>query len=143
MRPAEVERDRLLDALYAELPTIACQGLCERSCGPIPLTTHERARVRRALHRQITCEPPDYNCSALVAKRCSVYATRPMICRLWGLVEGMRCPWGCVPERVLTDAEGARYLARASQIGGRVRFTLGESLTPEEFALAIEEAGSR
>src|SRR2546429_6087610 len=30
--------------------------------------------------------------------RCTVYEVRPMICRLWGMVEGMQCPHGCVPE---------------------------------------------
>lgn len=51
--------------------------------------------------------------------RCSVYEIRPMICRLWGLVRGMPCPYGCRPEGgLLPDEEGQRLLREAERIGG-------------------------
>lgn len=52
----------------------------------------------------------DMVCLKLVEGLCSVYEDRPMLCRLWGLVEGMKCQWGCVPERYLTDREGREFL---------------------------------
>ena len=50
-------------------------------------------------------------------RRCNVYDIRPLICRLWGLVRTMRCPWGCVPERWLSHEDGHRLLARVEAIG--------------------------
>jgi Fe-S-cluster containining protein len=51
--------------------------------------------------------------------RCAVYGIRPMVCRLWGLVEGMPCPHGCRPDGgLLPDTEGRRLLIEAERIGG-------------------------
>jgi hypothetical protein len=54
-------------------------------------------------------------CPALsLVGRCTVYEVRPMLCRLWGAVEGMRCDRGCLPVGgLLSDVEGGRLL-RAS-----------------------------
>jgi Fe-S-cluster containining protein len=58
-------------------------------------------------------------CPALtVLGRCSVYADRPLLCRIWGVVESLPCQWGCRPARVLTDAEGYGLLARAADVDG-------------------------
>ena len=37
----------------------------------------------------------------------------------WGLidVDGMRCPWGCSPDRWLTDEEGKAFLIEAQRLG--------------------------
>lgn len=103
---------RGLDALYASLPALECQGRCAESCGPIVAGPVELARLVEATGAEPTVDD-DLTCSLLVDERCSAYAVRPAICRLWGLVESMRCPWGCVPSRVLTDAEGFEVLRRA------------------------------
>lgn len=101
-----------LDQLYAQVPTIACQGLCHESCGPLVIDPPERERIIARTGRNI----PNLatTCPALTMfGRCSVYADRPLLCRLWGVVESMPCPWGCRPERTLTDAEGHALLAQA------------------------------
>lgn len=48
---------------------------------------------------------------------CSIYEQRPLICRLFGLVEGMRCPYGCIPDRWLTDAEAYELMTEADNVG--------------------------
>jgi len=53
---------------------------------------------------------PNLTCPALVNGLCSVYAVRPLICRLWGVVREMACPFGCKPERWLADREVKRML---------------------------------
>ena len=68
-------------------------------------------------------------------RRCAVYEVRPMICRLWGLVERMPCPFGCRPEGgLLSDEEGARLLREANRIGGedpeQLDRLIGELLAP-------------
>jgi Fe-S-cluster containining protein len=118
-RPADVRAE--LDALYAELPEIECRGQCFDSCGAISMTRPER---RRIAERGIDIAPTGnvdggLSCNALtVLKRCSVYAIRPMICRLWGLTRVITS-YGCVPEGGwLTEAQAYEYLARAEEIAG-------------------------
>ena len=38
---------------------------------------------------------------------CMAYKIRPAVCRIWGCMDTplMRCPYGCVPTRWITDAE--------------------------------------
>jgi Fe-S-cluster containining protein len=116
--------DAQLDALYARLPVIDCAGLCAESCGPIDMTFRERARIRE--HGQRITEPekalarPGFRCDALTAAgRCGVYDVRPLICRLWGVTENMRCPWGCQPHpRHLTAVEANQLMTEAMLIGG-------------------------
>lgn len=119
-RPGRPRRDRdaELEQLYAELPALDCQGRCAESCGPIAMSALERQRIEA---RGVKLMPLAMTCPALTQLgRCSVYEVRPLICRLWGLVEQMACPWGCRPEGgFLDDATARRLLARAEVIGGR------------------------
>jgi Fe-S-cluster containining protein len=115
-RPASiVVAKRQLDELYAELPALDCQRRCQDSCGPIAMSYVEWARIVKKLGYEPRATGAV--CPLLRAGLCSVYPVRPMLCRLWGLVETMQCPWGCVPERVLTTREGYVFLARARAIG--------------------------
>lgn len=107
-----------LDELYAGLPKIQCQGFCSASCGPIGMSLRERERAEQAGGRELPIIRQG-SCPMLVDRRCSIYEVRPMTCRLWGMVEAMRCPYGCQPERLLTDEEGKRLLEGAEAIGGR------------------------
>jgi Fe-S-cluster containining protein len=118
-----------LDELYAQLPAIDCQGLCVDSCGPIPAGEFERRRMESASGRKLTADKvfqslengqlnACHECSMMENGRCAVYDVRPAICRLWGVAEDLRCPYGCEPERVLTVAEGYAFLAEAYAIAG-------------------------
>lgn len=108
---SDVRAKALLDELYAELPAIDCQRKCESSCGPIAMSRGEWQRIikRKGFEPRAT----SIDCPLLDRGLCSVYAIRPMICRLWGVIETMPCPWGCKPERYLSTREGYIYLARA------------------------------
>jgi hypothetical protein len=58
-------------------------------------------------------------CPALGPFRtCGVHDVRPMICRLWGSAEMMRCEFGCRPQRELSEAEAYEFLERSRRIGG-------------------------
>lgn len=119
----------LLDQLYAELPTIECRRRCHSACGPITMSRIEWARIIKKLgyepHKQFPdptdrvaiSKPGALDCPMLTGGLCTVYAIRPMICRLWGICEGMPCPWGCKPEpRYLTTLESYDLLLRAELI---------------------------
>lgn len=116
--PSNIDKD--LDALYAELPHLDCKGHCFEECTVIPCSSRERDRAAEALGEPLIAPPPRLICSALnlLDHRCRIYEKRPLICRLWGLAEGMPCPHGCKPERVLTDKEAQEFIERALRIGG-------------------------
>ena len=113
--PGDKRRRILLAALYAELPAIACQGLCSEACGPVPMSRLEWQSVCRSGGERSGGD--DLVCPYLELGRCSVYEVRPALCRLWGVVEAMPCPWGCEPERMLTREEGYAFMARVAEVG--------------------------
>jgi Fe-S-cluster containining protein len=124
------QRDIRLAKLYAKVPHIDCRGKCASFCGPIRCSTRERNRMERAGGQPLGTQPATAVlptgerqsvrlCSMLTgAGTCSVYDQRPMICRLWGVVENMRCPHGCQPDRYLTVQQGKDLLAQANETGG-------------------------
>jgi Fe-S-cluster containining protein len=115
-----------LRKLYATLPTLKCRRLCSNSCRTkISMSTTERGRVERVLDAEL----PEWMgrtvgavCPLLDVNDCRVYGVRPMICRLWGLAESMRCPHGCVPSsgRWFSDVETMELLTRSFKIGGGI-----------------------
>lgn len=60
-----------------------------------------------------------------ISHRCNGYQVRPMICRLWGLTERMKCPHGCQPSRVLDDREELWYIFTTEYHGG--------DMSPEQY----------
>lgn len=109
-----------LDRIYARLPKIKCKGKCYTSCGIIPMTKIEKDRIIEKVgftgidpfpplsqyiddfnaHMDVTCKMLDP-----VTKKCTIYAIRPYICRLYGLTKGLPCRYGCIPERWLSQKE--------------------------------------
>ena len=115
--PDKTQRqDALLDSLYEELPTLECKRLCQECCGPVFASEREIKRTGT------TPEPlgKAMECPLLKDGQCSIYAKRPMLCRLWGLVKKMRCPHGCEPSRWLTDQEAKHYLRLIGTTGEMV-----------------------
>lgn len=119
-----------LDAVYAELPTIDCRGLCQASCGPVvqgrSMTEQELLRLQDAGgEKRGRQRRAPMTCPYLTAEdetgRCSVYEARPIVCRLWGVVAEMPCPHGCEPEPgLLSDREARVAMAFVETIGGKL-----------------------
>ena len=105
---------RRLDAIYASLPTIECKRLCYDSCGPIGggLIEAKRMIAARGGRPIGMAQPPAVVCPLLTTDNaCSVYRVRPLLCRLWGVMDSLPCTYGCVPTpRYLTHDEGMRLL---------------------------------
>lgn len=49
-------------------------------------------------------------CPYLQLRRCSIYAQRPLICRVFGTAEGLPCRHGCKPSRVISDQDVNKIL---------------------------------
>jgi Fe-S-cluster containining protein len=111
-----------LKAIYDQVPGVNCKGLCHGACGPVPATALEREEIRKLTGRRVKTEvdffadknagdlkilktDEDNLCLYLKKERCSVYEARPLICRVYGVADGLRCGHGCWPERLLSREE--------------------------------------
>jgi len=123
-----------LDRLYARIPKLECKRLCQQSCGPIVMNRLEWERIKErrkglpmfasAENRQtLTCPYLDETHGS-----CSVYAARPLICRLWGVVKRMRCPWGCAPAKWMSDKQARRLLRAVQRLSGGPELSLDMEL---------------
>lgn len=116
MKPSK--RQRIRD-IYAGLPTIACSGACANACGPIPVARLEQKMMG----------PPDpaidqnsIDCPHLSsAGACKIYDRRPLVCRLFGVAEGLECPHGCERKAMLTRRQAHALMAEVRKIGGDLR----------------------
>lgn len=124
MTPVPVQIQRVWDSV----PDTGCKGLCAESCGPIMASDVEEQMLLERGIRILERNPINVlaalavtkDCPALVDSKCTVYAVRPTICRLWGAVEDMPCPWGCVPAAGrLTHEQSKRLLRDANEHGQR------------------------
>lgn len=119
--------------LYDRIPAVDCKGHCGRDrhntcCGPIGCTLVEAELLEEYLgiasdwivdlNGAVIMDAdkmPLHICRHLgLDGRCQSYAVRPLICRLWGTVPMMKCPWGCQPKRWLKDEEAGAMLAEAA-----------------------------
>lgn len=103
--------------IYARVPSIVCKGLCHTSCGPVPATNLEIEAIEKKSFVPWGVDAKA-TCSMLFAGRCTVYTDRPLICRIYGTAESLSCPYGCVPERVMSDDEAHELIELAGEIGG-------------------------
>lgn len=104
-----------LDAIYRRIPEIACQRKCQEACGPILMSAAEWQRIKE--HGPVP-RMVGMSCPILVNNNsaCGRYTLRPAICRLWGAVKRMRCPWGCKPKRWLSDDEAGEILVAVQRL---------------------------
>jgi uncharacterized protein len=117
-----------LEKLYSSLPHLECKGLCQEACGPIAMTETE---FRRISDKSGTVPSVDEHgtCSLLVDGKCSVYEVRPAVCRLFGAVPAMTCPFGCIPTpRFMTRDEELRFFDQIDELTGNkpMRATIPE-----------------
>lgn len=114
------DTEQQLQAIYDEVPHVECKGLCHIHCTQWIATEGEFVRLTR-----ITGESPHRDesgaCCFLKNERCTAYEHRPYICRAYGVVEGIACPFGCKPERTLTQAESIGLIAKIYRLFGSAK----------------------
>ena len=120
-----------IDELLSALPTFKCKDGCFDCCGPVVMSRLEYMRCVQASGRdakdikrqmQNNLKQGIYTCPLFddKTKQCTVYAVRPAICRLFGVVGGeLVCPHGYGPESstLLSDARSREILAKVEELG--------------------------
>lgn len=127
--PTDLSTDEKTEAirkLYDLLPDVECKGLCATTCTDIDMSSHERwliehrhgVKIRSRDHVEIQRKGPK-RCRALKTNNhCGVYEDRPLICRAFGSVAAMPCPYGCEPSRQMSDEEYEAIQILVEDIGG-------------------------
>ena len=91
-----------LEDMYNKIPQSICKDGCSLCCHDvIQFTPEEEANMGGYAH--------DGHCSHLVDNKCTIHNARPLICRLFGSSEIMKCD-GCKPERYLSKEETMEIL---------------------------------
>ena len=84
------------------IPAFECIPDCHDCCGPVTASSEEMARlpVKSSVDREKSLT--EWRCVHLGEHGCDVYDERPLICRLFGTINTLRCPHGRQPN-MLTD----------------------------------------
>lgn len=135
MSGARKAKREALDALYAQIPDAGCKGLCQEFCGPVVMSSEEWQRIKE---RAGNVRAVSLQCPLLSPEgKCTVYEVRPMICRLWGSVESLRCPHGCKPAAYLSKEDGFEFLAGAEEISEGRRACVNQDVEVREVKTAF------
>lgn len=136
-----------IKAIYAELPAIECQRECWRACGPIAMSHAEADQVSAHIAEfplRLPMEGNDNLCPALsLLGNCMIYEVRPLICRLYGLVQVLHCPHGCLPEQWVSNREARNLMERLESLGrpGYVPLPVPGAPTLDSVPFAQRERG--
>jgi|SRR3990172_438196 len=88
-------------SLYSQIPTFSCKPGCHECCGPVPVSEWETEQIGIEntidLGIRTTAFTKKASCKLLGPDGCMKYDQRPLLCRLFGTVQGMTCPHGCRP----------------------------------------------
>lgn len=110
-----------LHRIYSEVPSTNCKGLCVQACGPVMGTPAEVERItERCGSFPLPLADGSLTCNKLDGGRCSIYADRPLVCRLYGATRELRCQHGCSPAGgFIPERTGRKLLQRAGRIQPR------------------------
>lgn len=89
--------EKEIKELYEKIPPSVCGKDCAKCYTNIIQFTASEEKMMGGYEW-------DGQCSHLIGGRCSVYDRHPLICRLYGTSELLRCE-GCTPERYLSEKE--------------------------------------
>jgi len=111
-----------------EIPSFPCERGCTDCCGRILVAADEWERIVEYLRARglpvLTLNERDpTKCPYSQEGRCAIYEVRPLICRLYGTFEGMRCPKGRRPLKLLSrEIADGLLKAQRERVHGRFAF---------------------
>ena len=111
--------DRKIDHLRRQIPRFDCVPGCHDCCGPVTTSSEEMARLPEISLEAHAAALARFDCPHLGEQGCTVYAERPLICRLFGTTPRLLCPNGMRPVYMIdprTEAEIHQFLAGTRQV---------------------------
>lgn len=110
---------KIIARLRERIPSFECIPGCHDCCGPVTTSPEEMSRLPVKTDAEHDAALAAFDCVHLGPDGCTVYAERPLICRLYGTTPHMACPNSCRPE-VMVDADIGRqvhlYIANTRQV---------------------------
>lgn len=106
-----------LKKIYEKIPKIECKKSCAASCSVIMMSDAEHKVIKNKTGISPSFCEKTGSCNLLKENHCMAYDVRPLICRLFGVVEAMRCPHGCIPERFISDEEAEALIKATKELG--------------------------
>lgn len=92
---------QIIRFLRRNIPTFACEPGCHDCCGPVTASSEEISRLPVKSEAEHAEGLADWRCPYLGEHGCTVYAERPLICRVFGTTPRLACPRGRKPEVLL------------------------------------------
>ena len=94
-----------LKKIRKSIPKFTCKPGCHACCGPVPFSKEEWKRVKDKR------EPAKaLGCAYLGKDGCEIYDERPMMCRLFGVVENLQCPHGGKPAKMMLGRDSYKII---------------------------------
>ncbi len=109
----------IIARLRERIPSFECVPGCHDCCGPVTTSSEEMSRLPVKSDADHEAALNDFNCVHLGPNGCTVYAERPLICRLFGTTPQMACPNGCRPANMVEpeiERQVHRYIASTRQV---------------------------
>ena len=105
--------------LREQVPSFECVAGCHDCCGPVTTSSEEMSRLPVKNDAEHTEALDDFKCVHLGTNGCTVYAERPLICRLFGTTPNMPCPNGRRPDKMIDpkiESQIHHYIANTRQV---------------------------
>ena len=99
--PMSLPEETTIKKLRKMIPSFQCKKGCTDCCGFTPWTKWEWEQIPDALKTKTN----ELKCPYATKNGCMVYEHRPIICRMFGTVEQMKCPHGCGPAFLLSPEQ--------------------------------------
>jgi len=106
---------KALKKLYKNIPQFECVPGCFDCCGPVPLCKEEAEKLGIPNENSTPFSKFDLTCSYATSTGCKVYENRPFLCRLFGVVEGMKCP-KTKPTKMLSKKEEEKIMSSYDEL---------------------------
>lgn len=111
-----------LKKIYKKIPTVeGCEKGCTDCCGPVTCSAEEFASIPDIPEKLApACDENGeraFACRFKTDTGCLVYEHRPLICRLFGAMDGLACSHGARAERPLNARAAQRLIHKVGKEG--------------------------
>ena len=108
------EAKAVIEELRSCIPSLDCFPGCTACCSHVPWSEAEWSMLPEAFKERHTIH--SLKCPFIDDRGCSCHGHRPIVCRLFGVAEGMDCPRGVPAFTKLTFKEASDISRRYAEL---------------------------